>query len=53
LGSKPISLAANINISGAGFPFLILLSSPRTIASKLSLSHSFLLNVLKSKLTIF
>ena len=51
-GSNPISFAANINISGEGFPFLILLSSPNTIASKVSLIHSFLLKVLKSKLTL-
>ena len=46
LGSNPISFAANINISGAGFPFFILLSSPRTTASKSSLSHSFFIKCL-------
>ena len=46
LGSNPKSWAASIKISGAGFPCFILLSSPKTIASISSLSHSFLLNVL-------
>ena len=45
-GSNPKSCAAKINISGAGLPFFILLSSPKTTLSITSLSHSFLLNVL-------
>ena len=39
-GLKPSSLAAKIKISGLGFPFLILLSSPVIIKSKSSLIHS-------------
>ena len=39
----PSSFAANINISGFGLPFFILLSSPVIIKSKYSLNHSLCL----------